>query len=334
MTERPLLSETYGQMLREQLPNLFRLYLNPYVAQTCFCLERYVKSTWTGRADEFQSFLANGFDEALSGAIKLARYCGTAARRPTTGLVIDSAGRLGPFAETSVNGSGRIEFLPGLVVVSRPDELHAILPGNQRFGFVVLVSSGGLLSEEFAPEIRALVRRDAPVVITCVERGSLAAIRQATAGIVREVVPDIVVFDESFANRAVPFGAFTARRALYDHWNRPGKTTFHSTTYQPNTISSLHFLRCLENADPEFYGAAAYDLERIQNDLRVRGSAFKRLYSPSLYKAIRTTGFRDGECPRRRALRTCRRTESARLRRRGGVQHPRPQSRRLRRGDR
>ena len=71
------LSATFKQMLREELPNLLRLYLNPYVTQTCFCLTRYVQTAWDtqkARTNAFQTFLANGFDEALSGAIKLARY--------------------------------------------------------------------------------------------------------------------------------------------------------------------------------------------------------------------------------------------------------------------
>jgi acetylornithine/succinyldiaminopimelate/putrescine aminotransferase len=92
-------------------------------------------------------------------------------------------------------------------------------------------------------------------------------------------------------NHDVPFSAFTARKSLYDHWNRPGKTTFHSTTFQPNTISSLHFMRCLERADPDFHARIASDLERLHADLEFRGALFKRLYSPSLYKATRMTGF-------------------------------------------
>ena len=83
------------------MPNLFRLYLNPYVAQTCFCLERYIQTTWHAQAENpesYQTFLANSFDEALSGAIKLARYCASVAGRSTTGLVIDPDNRLGPFS--------------------------------------------------------------------------------------------------------------------------------------------------------------------------------------------------------------------------------------------
>ena len=80
----PLLSDAYEQILRDQEPNFLRLYLNSHAAQTCFCLDRYMRTTWPGPpaahwrphapAEDCQSFLANGFEEAISGAIKLARY--------------------------------------------------------------------------------------------------------------------------------------------------------------------------------------------------------------------------------------------------------------------
>src|SRR5262249_14957893 len=119
MPPRHPLADTYGQILREQLPNFLRLYLNPYVTQACFCLARYVQTTWGGHGAAgrgYQTFLANGFDEALGGAIKLARYSASVAGRPAAGLVLDPADRLGPYAAASVAGGGRVEFLPGLVV--------------------------------------------------------------------------------------------------------------------------------------------------------------------------------------------------------------------------
>ncbi|MCI0457321.1 MAG: aminotransferase class III-fold pyridoxal phosphate-dependent enzyme, partial [Gemmataceae bacterium] len=163
-------------------------------------------------------------------------------------------------------------------------------PLATRFGLVVLVGCAEEL-DACADEIRQLIRRDAPLLITCVERESLTALRRGHGGLLRQLAPDIVVFDESFVDHAVPFSAFTARKALYDHWNRAGKATFHSTTYQPNTISSLHFLSCLRKADPEFLAPLAPDLDRIRADLRVRGDQFRRLYSPALYRLIRATGF-------------------------------------------
>ncbi|MBN9517260.1 aminotransferase class III-fold pyridoxal phosphate-dependent enzyme [bacterium] len=287
MAPTPPLADTLDQMLREELPNLLRLYLNPFVAQACYCLGQYAETTWKPPADGrgYQTFLANSFDEALAGAIKLARYDGSGAGRPATGLVIDPTGRLGPFASAPAAGGGTAEFSPGLVVAG---------PGapvaDEPVGFVVLIPKpDGTLGDLDAVARRA-VTAHAPLVITCVDRDSLAALRRAPGGL-RDLPADVVVFDESFVNRAVPFSAFTARKSLYDHWNRRGKATFHSTTFQPNTVSTLHFLNCLKTADPPFWAAVGPELGRLRDDLKERGRAFRRLYSPSLGKTIRVAGF-------------------------------------------
>jgi acetylornithine/succinyldiaminopimelate/putrescine aminotransferase len=286
----PTILETCEQILREQLPNLLRLYVNPHVTAACYCLDRYVQTTWSDiGGEECQSFLANGFDEALSGAIKLAR-CGAAARgRSHCGLIVDPAKRLGPYATTTRRDGARIEFVPGLTISAMEDLATAVATGGP-FGFVVLVLGATCLNER-ANALCSLLERDRLLLITCVDRESLTLLRRDATTTARRWRPDIVIFDESFVNRAVPFSAFAARRSLYDHWNRPGKTTFHSTTYQPNTISNLHFLRCLEWADPEFYATVAPAVRRILGDRHVRGECFRRLYSPSLYRMIRAAGF-------------------------------------------
>ncbi|MCI0683558.1 MAG: aminotransferase class III-fold pyridoxal phosphate-dependent enzyme [Gemmataceae bacterium] len=294
MASRALLVETCERLLREQTPNLFRLYLNPYVVQTCLCLERYAQTTWPAphpqplspegrgesRSSPYQTFLANGFDEALSGAIKLARYCARVSGKPAAGLIIDAAGRLGPFASATARGE-MVSFLPGIAVVRKPGEA----PLGAMFGFVVLASGGDMHSDA----ARRLVETGA-LLIRCVDRASLDEAR-ALPSRSEAIAPDIVVFDESFVHHDVPFGAFTARQALFDHWNHSGKSTFHSTTFQPNAISTLHFMRCLERDDPQFHAGLEADLRRIITDLDVRMELFRRLYSPSLAGAIRMTGF-------------------------------------------
>ena len=156
-------------------------------------------------------------------------------------------------------------------------------------GLLVLIAGAAL--EQHAETIGELVCRGKPLVMICVDRENLAALRRGSYRFLLELKPDIVVFDESFVDRAVPFSAFTARKTLYNLWNRPGKTTFHSTTFQPNTVSTLHFIRCLEKADPEFHDSLAGDLNKIEADLNVRHDLFRQLYSPSLARLIRTTGF-------------------------------------------
>src|SRR5262249_57083502 len=120
--------------------------------------------------------------------------------------------------------------------------------------------------------------RRAASVITWVDRMALATLGGEHGHLLREVVPDVVVFDESFVDRAVPFAAFTARRSLFAAWNRPRKSTFHSTTFQPNTISTRHFMNGLAEADPDFFHQHAEAFRAFLDDLDRRGDGFRRYY--------------------------------------------------------
>ncbi len=155
-----LLAGTYGRMLQEQLPNLFRLYVNPFVAQTCLCLSKYVSGTWGTESNghgEHQSFLANSFGEALSGAIKLARYAANVEGRPTLGLVLDPTGKLGPFASAPVSDQ-RIEFIPGLVSIVADSDQQTVAGGG-KFGFIVLVAAENGALDRHAAAVRVVAPR-------------------------------------------------------------------------------------------------------------------------------------------------------------------------------
>ena len=143
-------AETCEQIVREQLPNLFRLYLNPYVAQTCFCLDRYVHSAWPKTEETFQTFLANGFDEALSGAIKLARY----TRKPGRQADDRPRHRSRQSARPLRVGNGRTRehrVLAG-VGVSRTVQATKFRP----FGFVVLTTGS---TNQHAERVGQLVQQ-------------------------------------------------------------------------------------------------------------------------------------------------------------------------------
>jgi acetylornithine/succinyldiaminopimelate/putrescine aminotransferase len=128
------------------------------------------------------------------------------------------------------------------------------------------------------------------LLIACVDRDALSQCRNGNSSPWEKVHPDIVVFDESFVHRHVPFGAFTARKGLYDLWNTPRNSAFHSTTYQPNSISTLHFMRCLERDDPEFVLMLKNELESIQSDSDECNRLLRHLYSPFLAKTITLLG--------------------------------------------
>src|SRR5262245_17099813 len=105
MGQRHPLFDTLDTIIDGGMPNFLRLYVNPHVTQTCFCLSCYAREIRLDEAPaapEFQSFLANSFDEALSGAIKLARYCADLLGAPKAGLVIDAQDRMGPLASVAL----------------------------------------------------------------------------------------------------------------------------------------------------------------------------------------------------------------------------------------
>jgi len=290
-TVEPAVVETCRKMIRERIPNLFRLYLNPYVAQACYCLNRAIESAWpaAASAEPHQVFLANGMEEALSGAIKLARYSANAAGRLGVGLIFDPENRLEHFAHTELPGLGRTEYLPGIDVVTESDATVAALRHPTRRPSFVAVFLSTLRSAECAVrrELHALSKsEERPLLIVCVDRAGLFETPHPIAATGCEARPEIFVFDESFVDFEVPFGAFSASATLYSQWNRRGMATFHSTTYQPNTISTLHFMRRLEATQPAFVARHAGALRRIETDLEFRRQCFSELYSPSLARLI------------------------------------------------
>jgi len=351
MNQVSRLDVVYEQMIRDEEPNFLRLFLNPYVAQTCFSLDRYISTTWTepkpsdarkpAPPEDCQSFLANGLEEAVSGAIKLARYVRRTEGVPSTGLILDPDDRLTGFVSEELPGGDVVPFLPGLRIASKAI-LYSARPKPSRsnregeapaeplwdggsagaspsrnesnttartmsredaskqvqgvfetrgLNPLVLVAGANEILDQHADDIRMIVRRDSPLVITCLDRESLSRLRGGSGGILHEIVPDIVVFDESFVNHAVPFSAFTARKSVFDCWNRPGKATFHSTTFQPNSISSRQFMNCLTAADAEFFDRYSADFQAFQTDLSRRGDGIRRFYSPALFRLIKATGF-------------------------------------------
>jgi acetylornithine/succinyldiaminopimelate/putrescine aminotransferase len=287
----PAIVDTCRRMIRERIPNLFRLYLNPHVAQTCYCLNALIESAWPAVAsvEPHQVFLANSMEEALSGAIKLARYSANAAGRLGAGLVFDPENRLEHFAHTNLSNGERIEYIPGVDVITEVDAaLEALREAARRPSFIVVFLST-LLSAD-CPVHRLLqtmpLGEERPLLIVCVDRAGLFDTPHPIAGTGLEAQPDIFVFDESFVDFEVPFGAFAASAALYSQWNRRGMATFHSTTYQPNTISTLHFMRRLEATQPNFVARQDVALRRIETDLEFRRECFGESYSPSLARLI------------------------------------------------
>jgi acetylornithine/succinyldiaminopimelate/putrescine aminotransferase len=280
-------------LIAEQTPNFFRLYLNPYVAQACVCLETIVRQSWpTSDTQEERrpTYLGNALEEVLSGACKLARYETECRGKSQRGLIIDPAARLKYFEGISVASGEQITLIPETVVLAGPEAIaNSRNLSGEEFGFVVVLPEAIAALQE--SDLRDILKWHARLRIVCLDRDTWLRSREPNADWPFDLDPDVVVFDESFVNRDVPFSAFTSRSEIYGRWMQPGTSTFHSTTFQPNSISTLHLVRSLTAAAPEFMAVLRSQLSRLESDLEFRSETFAELFSPSLAKAIRTINF-------------------------------------------
>lgn len=286
---------TCERIVREQIPNLLRLYPNPFVTQACVCLTQMIADMWPDptRRSWFQVFLSNSGDEALSGAVKLARYAANREGRNGCGVIIDDDGLFPHFASTELSDGGRIEYIPGLVVQSDVAQVVNDLRTQRPPGFIVIPFDrlGSAVGDELLETIAGLPKRIRPTVIVSTGRGGLLSDDAAVLRRSSTFVPDIVVFDEALVRRDVPFGAFAARSRLFRHWRKRGMSTFHSTTFQPNTIASLHLLKCLRESHPRLLRRLAVTLTPIDNEVGARLQFIGDLYSRPLARLIKVTGF-------------------------------------------
>jgi acetylornithine/succinyldiaminopimelate/putrescine aminotransferase len=267
-----------------QIPNLLRLYLNPWVAQTCLCLDtiarQFVKPA-SGGQEHYPSFLANSRDEALSGAIKLARFTLNTQRitpRSQRVLVVDPGG-LFRCLGGSVPGQNQLaQTLPDVVCCSDSESVARLCEDGPLPSIVVLATTSLDIDSIFG--LRDLLSTPGTLCIQCVTLEDFAP----------QQLADIVVFDESFVDHAVPFSAFTAPRTMFEPWMTGGLSMFHSTTFQPNTLTTMHFMRCVRSRGivPDDLHAA---LDELPKDVAARHAVYQRLFSPSLSKLISTTGF-------------------------------------------
>lgn len=316
--------QTCEQIIRLKIPNLMRLYLNPFVAQTCVALAEMVSEVWpeSKREGRRSSFLANSGDEALSGALKLARYTQNVRSQKDASItenrssltqvwLVDDGSSFRHFAGTMVepDESDRsqvsykphkyeksqdpinVQFIPEMISLSTADFISRIEQDQVSAGILALSPQTvrqSRRSNELYQAVQRYCNNDCRLMIACVDQDLfLDSVTLPQSG----PVPDIVVFDESFTRRQVPFGAFTARREIAAHWTVKGMTNFHSTTFQPNTISTMHFLKCLQEHSEAFYRHLQPVLKPLLVDHNLLHNTFRDLYSAALAKVISLAGY-------------------------------------------
>lgn len=301
--------QTCDQIIRLKIPNLLRLYLNPFVAQACVALAEMVSAVWSGSRVEGRrpSFLANSGDEALSGAIKLARYTqnsrvgGDVSSSGQSGFsphvyLVDNGTRFNHFASTDVVSDDSatpvtVEFIPETSMMNCAEFILRDEHVEGLEGILVLSPEATKRVQSDSEFRRAVLRfcsTGRSILIACMDRDRFA---DGPKNPDTELVPDIVVFDESFTRKQIPFGAFTSRQELAVQWMVKGMASFHSTTFQPNSVSSMHFLKCLEGHSKAFFQDIQPSLKPLLVDHDLLRETFRNLFSPSLARLISAAGY-------------------------------------------
>jgi acetylornithine/succinyldiaminopimelate/putrescine aminotransferase len=302
----PDVLDTCRRMIDERQPNFLRLYLNPAVGGACLLLNRLVSRTFPCVLfrEPDPVFLATSGEEALSGALKLARFTVCNSAESSAGesrvreqvLLLDPQSRFPDFAALPFVSGAALPLIPEVRVWNGngdPEELSRTWAG----GIVVLAFDNiRSVAPGIARAVQQLIRRPGLLVIIAVTRESLPhweliSRQDVAAGDWSSLCPDIVVFDDSFTGGTVPFGAFVARQDIYRPWMRGKRSTFHSTTFQPNTLSCRQFLACCRVADPEWFDRQRPDLKRLEASVEALHQVYRTLFSPSLSRLIRKVRF-------------------------------------------
>ncbi|MCA9034772.1 MAG: aminotransferase class III-fold pyridoxal phosphate-dependent enzyme [Planctomycetaceae bacterium] len=321
--------ETCDCITRLKIPNLLRLYLNPWVTQSCVAISEMIQRRWPGSilSGAFPSYLANSGEEALSGAVKLARYTlsgisavssVTKSNHGTNVLLLDDGLWLDGFESTEIQTSGptlqepcsamdeavksrttdtraapsRVIFIPGIKRMTSAAfaELSEEIPADKAHPNVSILVLAPTVqrSPQLMDAVRRFRQQPDKLLIDCVTSQCFATTPGSGHS---DLAPHIVVLDESWTHHEVPFGAFSAMPVVYRQWTGKGMAMFHSTTFQPNTISTMHFLKCLQQDHPDFYTQIRTRLNSLLIDHRELRNTFRTLFSPSLGKLISAAGF-------------------------------------------
>ncbi|MBL8819843.1 MAG: aminotransferase class III-fold pyridoxal phosphate-dependent enzyme [Planctomyces sp.] len=289
------------EIVNHQIPNLLRLYPNPFVAGCCLGISELVKWGFPQASGApYSSFLTNSGDEALSGAIKLARFYRSATASPTqspdSDLLIDDSEENPGFVsiqrlKSDTDESETIVFLPGIRALAASEAIDTLNEPVDPSGYwrIVAFSYRTLRAqgEHYLEQLKAQIQSQSLILIVTVDSESIRQLHDDQS----TLCPDIVVFDQSFTRRQIPFGAIAARPALLGMWQTKKMSMFHSTTFQPNTVSTKWFLECLRLDFADVYGKIESDIERFRHDVNACLEQIGSLYSPTLRRTILRTGF-------------------------------------------
>ena len=222
--------------------------------------------------EDWRVFFANSHEEALEGAVKLARHFAVLHRFPNRDIWI-------------LGVPDSVIFRYGL------ETFAGMMPG---FATIGLSEIRARLTHAAPPPVALVLTRDAAHMIA--DDADLADLVQNMPGLLigdwddaphdadfmaiyglGRLRPDVVLFGESLTAGEVPFGAFAMSPKAYEPWNRFATGFLHSSTFGGNRLT-------LSVALQQMLGAAecARKVAQYSNDERMRVNQYARFVNPAL----------------------------------------------------
>jgi acetylornithine/succinyldiaminopimelate/putrescine aminotransferase len=207
-------------------------------AQLAFILDHLHNSG--ANKSRYYTCFGNSLEEALSGAIKLARHTQRSQHRGDGAvLFVDPDNRLFSYFNPDIKTAGlsvaRHHWLvPGLTSVSTVEAALNLL-AVQDWAAIVIYSDRWQLPPGL-DQLLSIAGKQRVMRIACDDQDLTPAAGPACLRMSAHQF-DIFVYGESLAGRQLPFGCFVMSEQAYRIWNHPINALAHSSTFGGNGVT-------------------------------------------------------------------------------------------------
>jgi acetylornithine/succinyldiaminopimelate/putrescine aminotransferase len=208
-------------------PVFLQLQISPLAAKAAFLLSMCVAGD--DRSRRHVTFFGNSRQEALDGAIKVARHTARRKNPASSGeiLILDADDAL-KLRHNPLQSAPGDELVPGLTYVPA-GEFSSAFSGQRPVAVICRLR----LHQDIVAEIFRLSAREGVLTLLDASDCEPAEIESLCP----PLKPDVVVTGESLTRRQVPFGAFTMAPHVYRTWNSFDNCTLHTSTFGGNSLA-------------------------------------------------------------------------------------------------
>lgn len=233
-----------AMQIRQQVPYYVRMQLSPLEGRVASVLQGLVNRGRKPAVDYF-AFFCSSTQEAISGAVKLARHNlfarDPAARHAT--LVYDPGGNLQSLFDPLCRGAEEA-LVPGFFYEADWDAFRQQVE-SRRPDAILVRQPASVPQTDLDQALASAASRE---IITILDE-STTNLHGATVAAALTSPPDIILFGENLSDYKSPAGCFLMRDHLFRVWNDGKNYNLHSNTWGGNSTSLSAALRHLRQSE-------------------------------------------------------------------------------------